>query len=127
MREKPRLLIALVEYWNPDPEAFMLEGQSLTPTIEEIHFLTSLSRRGEPVNLREFPLGPFNIEYYIQMYYEAGTKKVGSQVPIHNITSLSLHVILLLIENITGSTPLHQASQEHMHYSIQCLEATIFY
>jgi hypothetical protein len=90
MRAQPRLLNALVEYWHPDAEAFMLEGQSLTPTMEDIYFLTGLSRRGEPVNLRTFPPGPFNIEDYIRMYCEAGTEKVGSQVPIHKITNLSL-------------------------------------
>jgi hypothetical protein len=55
------------------------------------------------------------------------TEKVGSQVSIHKITSLSLRVILLLIGWITGSTTLHQASQAHMHCAIQCLEAHIFY
>jgi hypothetical protein len=90
MRAQPRLLNALVEYWHPDAEAFMLEGQSLTPTTEDIYFLTDLSRRGEPVNLRTFPPGPYNIEDYIVMHCEAGTEKVGSQVPIHKITSLSL-------------------------------------
>jgi hypothetical protein len=50
MREQPRLMNALVEYWHPDTKAFMLEGQSLVPTIEDIYFLTGLSRRGEPVN-----------------------------------------------------------------------------
>jgi hypothetical protein len=57
MRAQPRLLNALVDYWHPDAEAFMLEGQSLTPTTEDIYFLTGLSRRGEPVNLRAFPPG----------------------------------------------------------------------
>jgi hypothetical protein len=68
----------------------MLEGQSLTPTTEDIYFLIDLSRRGELVNLRTFPPGPYNIEDYIMMHYEVGTKKVGSHVPIHNITNLSL-------------------------------------
>jgi hypothetical protein len=90
MRVKPRLLKSLVEYWHLDVEALMLEGQSLTPTIEDIYFLTDLSRRGEPFNLRTFPPGPFNIEDYIIMYCEASTKKVGSQVSIHKINILSL-------------------------------------
>jgi hypothetical protein len=82
---------------------FMLEGQSLTLTTKDIYFLTGLLRRGEPINLRTFPPGPFNIEDYIRMYCEVGTEKVGSQVPIHKIKSLSLRVILLLIGWITGS------------------------
>jgi hypothetical protein len=71
-------------------EAFMLEGQSLTPMKEDIYFLTGLSRRGEPINLRTSPPGPFNIEDYIRMYCEADIEKVGSQVSINKIASLSL-------------------------------------
>jgi hypothetical protein len=80
--------------------------------------LTGLSRRGELVNLCTFPLGPFNIVDYIGMNYEAGTKKVGSQVPINKITNLSLKVILLLIGWITGSAKVHQASWVHMYYAV---------
>ena len=82
---------------------------------EEIYFLTGLSRRGDPVKLRTFPPGPHNIEELIGLHCEDGTEKVGSHVPIHKINNLSLKVIVLLIGKITGSTALHQASQEHMH------------
>jgi hypothetical protein len=61
MRAQPRLLNALVDYWHPDAEAFMLEGQSLAPTTKDIYFLTGLSRRRAPVNFRTFPFGPHNI------------------------------------------------------------------
>jgi hypothetical protein len=50
MQAQPRLLNALVDYLHPDDKAFMLEGQSLVPTVEDIYFLTGLFRRGEPVN-----------------------------------------------------------------------------
>jgi hypothetical protein len=89
-RAQPMLLNHLIEYWHPDAETFMLEGQSLTPTTKDIYFLTDLSRMGEPVNLRTFSPGPHNIEDYIDMYCEVGTEKVGSQVSIHKITSLNL-------------------------------------
>jgi hypothetical protein len=75
----------------------MLEGQSLTLMTKDIYFLIRLSKRGEPVKLRTFPRGPYNIEEYIGMYYEAGIEKVGSQVVIHNITSLSLQIVLFMI------------------------------
>jgi hypothetical protein len=115
MGEQPKLLNSLVDYWHPDVEAIMIEGESLTPTTKDIYFLTGLSRRGEPTNLQTFPPGPFNIEEYIQMYCEDDNEKVGSQVPIHKIISLSLRVIFLLIGRITRSTALHQASQAQMH------------
>jgi hypothetical protein len=108
MRAQPRLLNALIDYWHPDAEAFMLEGQSLVPTTEDIYFLTGLSRRGEPVNFRTFPAGPLNIADLIALHCEAGTNHLSSQVPISKITNLSLQTILLLIGRITGSTALHQ-------------------
>jgi hypothetical protein len=97
----------------------MLEGQWLTPTTEDIYFLTALSRRGDLVNLHTFPHGPHNIEEFIGLHCKAGTKKVVSQVPIHKVHNLSLKVIVLLIGWITRSMDLHQASQVHMHCAVQ--------
>jgi hypothetical protein len=85
----------------------MLEGQSLVPTTKDIYFLTSLSRRGEPVNFKMFPVGPHNIEELIVKHCEAGTNRVSSQVPISKITNLSLQAILLLIGRITGLAALY--------------------
>jgi hypothetical protein len=47
MRAQPRFLNALIYYWHPDAEAFMLEGQSLTPMIEDIYLL--MVSRGEGI------------------------------------------------------------------------------
>jgi hypothetical protein len=107
MREQPRLLNALIDYWHPDAKAFMIKGQSLTPMTEDVYFLTGLSRRGDLVNLRTFPPEPHNIEELIGLHCEVDTKKVGSQVPIHKIRNLSLKVIVLLIGKITGTVALH--------------------
>jgi hypothetical protein len=104
----------------------MIEGSSLNPTNEDIYFLTSLSRRGEPVNLCTFPPGPFNIIDYIEIHCEVSTEKVGSQVPIHKVTNLSLKVIVFLIGKITGYASLHQDSWDHMYCAMQCLDACMF-
>jgi hypothetical protein len=126
MRAQPRLLNALIDYWHPDAEAFMLEGQSLVPTTEDIYFLTGLSRRGEPVNFQTFPAGPSKISELIAEHCEAGTERAGSQVPISKITNLALQTILLLIGRITGSAAVHQASRAQMNCAIQCMNAQIF-
>jgi hypothetical protein len=68
MREQPRILNALVDYWHPNVEAFMLEGQLLVLTTEEIYLLTGLSRRGELDNFWTFPSRPHNISELIGLY-----------------------------------------------------------
>jgi hypothetical protein len=47
MRAQRRLLNILIDYWNPNDEEFMLSIQSLIITVEDIYFITDLSRRGE--------------------------------------------------------------------------------
>ena len=42
----------LVDYWDPDLESFQIDGMSLTIEVEDIYFITRLSRWGEVVNLR---------------------------------------------------------------------------
>jgi hypothetical protein len=126
MRAQPRLLNALIDYWHPDVDAFMLEGQSLVPTTEDIYFLTGLSRRGEPVNFQNFPAGPSKISELVAEYCEAGTDHRGSQVPISKITNLALQTILFLIGWITGLAAVHQASHAQMNCAIQCMNAQIF-
>ena len=51
LRTKPRLLQMLVDYWDPNSESFHIDGISLTIEVEDIYFITDLSRRGEVVNL----------------------------------------------------------------------------
>jgi hypothetical protein len=97
MWAQPRLLNALVGYWHPDVETFMLEGYSLVPTVEDIYFLTGLSRRGEPVNFRTFPTGPHNIAEFIGLYCTIDTDRSSTQVPISKITNLLLQAIVLII------------------------------
>ena len=36
LREKPRLLQMLVDYWDPDSESFQIYGISLTIEVEDI-------------------------------------------------------------------------------------------
>jgi hypothetical protein len=44
MRAQVRVLEMLVGYWDPDGERFILDGQPLRIKVEEIYFLTQLSR-----------------------------------------------------------------------------------
>jgi hypothetical protein len=99
-----------VNYWDPDSESFKLNGQPLRIKVEDIYFLTRLSRWGEVVKIKAWGDGSgMNIEDYIGTHCIAGTEKVGSQLPIIAINNLSLKIVVLVLTRITGSTSLHQA------------------
>ena len=51
LREKPRLLQMLVDYWDLESKSFHINEMSLSIEIEDIDFISGLSRRGEVVNI----------------------------------------------------------------------------
>ena len=44
LRAKPRLLQLLVDYWDSDYKTFHIDGMSLSIEVEDIYFITGLSR-----------------------------------------------------------------------------------
>ena len=59
---------------------------SLTIEVEDIYFITGLSRRGEVVNLgSRGPGGGLIIDEYITIYCYLDMNKVGSQIPTNSI------------------------------------------
>ena len=81
LREKPRLLQLLVDYWDPESETFQIDGMSLNIEVEDIYFITGLSRRGKVVKIRSRGTGGgLTIDEYIAVYCLPDTEKVGSQI-----------------------------------------------
>ena len=110
LRAKPRWLQMLVDYWDPDSELFQIDGMSLTIEVEDIYFITGLSRWGDVVNLRSHgPRGGLTIDEYIAVYFYLDTEKVGSQIPTNSIQVLGLKAILLTLGRIVGLDSLHEA------------------
>ena len=93
----------LVDYWDLDSEYFHIDRMSLTIEIEDIYFITALSRQGEVVNLRSHgPRGGLTIDEYIAVYCFLDTKKFWSQIPTKSIQVLGLKIILLALGRIAG-------------------------
>ena len=51
MRGNVRLLEFLIGYWDHDLRAFDLQGEISEVALEDIYFITGLSRQGTPINL----------------------------------------------------------------------------
>ena len=98
----------LIYHWDLDSEYFQIDRISLTIEVEDIYFITGLSRWGEVVNLCSRRLeGGLTIDEYIAVYYYPDTKKVGIQIPTNSIQVLGLKAILLTLGRIVGLASLH--------------------
>ena len=76
----------LVDYWDPDSKSFQIDGMSLTVEVEDIYFISGLSRWGEVVNIHSHrPEGGLTIDEYIALYFYLDMEKVKSQIPTNSI------------------------------------------
>jgi len=103
----------------------MIDQMPLKMEIEDIYFITSLSRRGEVVHSTSRSWGSLSFEDYVHIYFLGHPKKIGSQIPIKHVESLSLRIILFTIAKVNGANSLHQASRLAMCLAVDCL-TTVF-
>ena len=76
----------LVDYWDLDYDSFHIDGMSLNMEIEDIYFITRLSRWGEVVNIQSRgPEGGLTIDEYIAVYYFLDTENIGIQIWTNSI------------------------------------------
>ena len=111
MRAKVRLLRTMLDKWDPDEEAFMLNEDPLHIELADIYFLTGFSRRGPVVSFRSRGQDPgaLTVQDYIDVYYEEDTQKVASLVPIDKIRNLSMRAIVQTIVRLSGNASQHVA------------------
>ena len=116
-----------VNYLDLDIDTFQIDGIPLRLEVEDIYFITRLSRRGKIVNLRACGVGGgLTIDEYIAVYYLLETEKVGIQVLVNAILNLSLKVIVLVLGRIARLASLHQVSKALMFYKAKCMRPTIY-
>jgi hypothetical protein len=86
---------------------------TLTLEINEIYFLTGLSRRGSWVPLSGSKGGGEPMDYYVAHHCVPGIKKHSGKVSIKDVQDLPLRTILNTITWMVGSVTPHMALQSH--------------
>jgi len=117
----------LIEYWDPVDEAFTLDEDPLHIEVDDIYFLTELSRRGLAVSLTG--LGPrdlLTVREYTEQYCTAEAKVNSSGVPIKYIWNLGLKAIVYTINMMAGSAAGHLAMRPYMALALSYLEPQLY-
>ena len=66
MRAHISLLQYMLDAWDPVNQVFQIRGKSFLLTIEDMYFLTGLSRRGAPISLSSTVRGTNSTRDYIR-------------------------------------------------------------
>ena len=111
LRAQPLLLQLMVAMWEPDSQRFFIGDQLLDIEIDDIYFLTGLSRRGERIEFGGRGGGGESVDSYIRDLCVEGTRKQGEKLPIQHVSDIPLRTILYTITCIAGSTSMHLASK----------------
>jgi hypothetical protein len=126
MRAQVRLLEYLVWMWDPDQQVFIVGAHTLTIDIEDIYFLTGLSRHGSYVSLSESRKGGLKMREYCNQYCVPEVERQKGKVAIWGVTDLTLCTILFTIARMAGSATPHMALQSYFQYAIKCIEPRVF-
>jgi hypothetical protein len=126
MRAQVRLLEHLVQMWDPDQQVFNVGIHTLTIDIEDIYFLTGLSRWGSYVSLTSNRRGGLKMSEYCRQYCVPEDERWDRKVAIWGVTDITLRTILFTIAQMAGSAAPHMALQIYFQYALECVKPRVF-
>ena len=112
--------------WEPNSQRFLVGDQYLDIEVNDIYFLTGLSRRDEVVEFGGRGGGGEPVESYIRDICAEGTLRQGKKLPIQHVTDIPLRTILYIVTRITGSTSAPLASKSQVMISIRTTKGVVF-
>jgi hypothetical protein len=122
MRAQVRLLEYLVRMWDPDQQVFNVGAHILAIDIEDIYFLTGLSRCGSYFSLADSRGGRLKMSEYCNQYSVPEAERKKGKVAIWGVQDLTLRTILFTIARMVGSSAPHTELQSYFQYAIECTE-----
>jgi hypothetical protein len=126
MRAQVRLLEYLVHMWDVDQQVFHVGVHTLSLDIEDVYFLTGLSRCGYHASLTGSRGGGLPMSEYCRQYCVPEVERSKGKVAIWGVQDLTLRTILFTIAHMAGSAAPHMALQSYFQYAIECTEPRVF-
>ena len=120
------LLTWLVNKWDVQDHNFVIGGHRLEIELEDIYFLTGLSRRGEPLSLFGARPGGQSVA---SLQFEFSNDEANPRdkwIDIKNIIRPELKVIAFTVVKLCGSAALHVATGSQMCIVVDYFRGTIF-
>lgn len=127
MQKQMKLLQYLVHAQDPTDQAFHIRGKAIHFTIEDVYFLTGLSRQGTSLSLSGLTKGGESIRDYIRQFFREGSQPSrDGKIHIRDVIDRPLRTILFTLASLVGSAALHSANRSYMQYFLECLEPNVF-
>ena len=97
------LLEHILRMWNPEQQYFKVGEHILIVEVEDIYFLTGLSRWGSPISLTGSHGGDTTTRELIDRHCAPGMSTSGKKIPIRAVTDGPLRTVLFTMRKVVGS------------------------
>ena len=102
-----QLLEHILRMWNPAQQHFEVGAHILTIEVEDIYFMTGISRRGAPISLTGSRGGDITTRELIDHHCAPGTRTSGKKIPIRAVIDGPLRTVLFIMQKVAGSQGMH--------------------
>ena len=126
MSSHVRLCEYIVRMWNSEQQYLEVGAHVLIVEVEEIYFLTGLSRRGAPISLTGSHGRDITTRELIDRHCVPGTGTSGKKIPIRVVKDRALRIVFFTMQRVEGSQGVHQASRAHILYDLEAMAPTVF-
>ena len=126
LRAQPLLLQCMVGMWDLDSQCSMVRYQALDIEVDDIYFLTGLSRRGQSVYFDGRGGGGESVDSYVSDLCVEGTRKQVEKLPIQHVTNIPLETILFTVARLAGSASAHLDSKSQILISLRAINGVVF-
>ena len=93
----------ILRMWNPEQQYFKVGAHNLTVEVEDIYFLTGLSRQGAPISLTGSREGDITTQELIDRHCIPGTRTSQNKIPIKAVRDGPLWTVLFTMQRVAGS------------------------
>ena len=119
MRQQIELVEFLVRAWDPTIKAFHINNQVVPIRVEDVYFLTVLSRRGLSISLTGSTVGAATMRDYILQYcYPGAEPRKYEKINIGDVRYFPLRTIIFTIAKLAGTVILHIANISYRQYAL---------
>jgi hypothetical protein len=108
--------------WEVDQQVFHVGVHKFSLDIEEVYFLTGLSRHGYHASLTGNQGGGLLMSEYCCQYCVPELERSKGKVAIWGVQDLTLRTILFTIAHMAGRVASHMSLQSYFQYAIECTE-----
>ena len=126
MRAREPLLARIISYWDPDQEAFVVQGHRIKLTVQDLYFLIGLPPLGMVGNMQPVLPRGRDIMEFVERHCRPGVRVKGTRISIGDLERLETRAVAAAVLWVLGSQAFHHITGGQMMIVESVLSGTYY-